>query len=72
LFAAANETTALVVSERSSATGEFGVPEIIWSKPAAEGALGSPAISEDCRSLYYVDATFSGGTYEFKAMMVTR
>jgi hypothetical protein len=42
----------LVVAKRNGA-GAFTTPEIVV-RPASEGFLGSPAISGDCRSLYFV------------------
>jgi hypothetical protein len=62
----------LVVSEHVGDT--FSAPQVVHQKDPSAGAMGSPAISSDCRSLYFVDVANvpEAGGVVYTAMVLTR
>jgi hypothetical protein len=61
----------LVVSERPTPTDAFGSPQTLFTAPDLKTGLGSAAISDDCRSLYYVVVTVDSTT-SFSVMVMKR
>jgi hypothetical protein len=68
--------TALVMAERAAGATAFGMPVTLTQARAASDALGSAAISGDCRSLYYVeiavDQTTSPSTQTNRVLVMKR
>jgi hypothetical protein len=64
--------SALVVSTRASTSDMFAPHTPLLTAPDQTNIFGSPAISSDCRSLYYVSVNASSMPSIYTAMVVKR
>ena len=64
--------SALVVAERASTNVSFASYTPVLTAPDLRSVLGSPAISQDCRSLYYVLVANDPIPLTYSAMVVKR